>query len=69
MARTPHSQFRGPGSDPDQGTRSHMLQFKIPCSITKTWHSLKKKAGIVLDISIINCQKCSKKDDKDFIHV
>ena len=43
MARTLHSQCRGPGSDPDQGTRSHMLQFKIPCSITKTLHSKKKK--------------------------
>ena len=29
----------GPGSIPGWGTRSHMLQLKIPHSATKTWHS------------------------------
>ena len=39
----------GPGSFPGQGTRSHMLQWKIPHATTKTQHSqinkkiLKKK--------------------------
>ena len=29
----------GPGSIPRQGTRSHVLQLKIPHSATKTWSS------------------------------
>ena len=29
----------GPGSIPGQGTRSHVLQLKIPHSATKTWSS------------------------------
>ena len=29
MAETPHSQYRGPGSIPQQGTRSHMLQIRV----------------------------------------
>ena len=29
----------GPGLIPGQGTRSHMLQLKIPHAATKTWHS------------------------------
>ena len=29
----------GQGSIPDQGTRSHMPQLKIPCATAKTWHS------------------------------
>ena len=35
--QTPNSE--GPGSIPGQGTRSHMLQLKIPCATTKTWYS------------------------------
>ena len=31
----------GPGSIPDQETRSHMLQLKILCTATQTWHSQK----------------------------
>ena len=31
--------IRDAGSIPDQGTRFHMLQLKIPYAITKTWHS------------------------------
>ena len=46
VAKTPHSQCRGPGSIPGQGARSHMLQvrvclpqLKIPPAATKTWRS------------------------------
>ena len=48
MAKTPHSQRRG-GMDsiPGQGTRSHMLQLKIPHTKTKTQRSQINK--------IINC--------------
>ena len=28
-----------PGLIPGQGTRFHLLQLKIPCAATKTWHS------------------------------
>ena len=28
-----------PGSIPGEGTRFHMPQLKIPCVVTKTWHS------------------------------
>ena len=28
----------GQGSIPDQGTRSHVPQLKIPCATAKTWH-------------------------------
>ena len=34
--KTPHSQCRGQGSIPRQGTRSHMLQPKILHAKTKT---------------------------------
>ena len=41
----------GPGSIPGQGTRSHVLQLKIPHSATKTWSSqiniLKRKKKIL----------------------
>ena len=33
------SKTGGPGSNHAQGTRSYMLQLKIPCAATKTWHS------------------------------
>ena len=39
----------GPGSIPGQETRSDMLQrrLKIPCAITKTWHSqMNKNTGV-----------------------
>ena len=36
VAKTLHSQCRGLGSIPRQGTRSHMLQPKIPHAETKT---------------------------------
>ena len=39
--RTPSS--GGPGLIPGQGTRSHMLQLKIPHAATKTWCSQIKK--------------------------
>ena len=39
MAKTPHSNAGGPGLIPGQGTRSHMLQLKIPSVTTKTQHS------------------------------
>ena len=29
----------GPGSIPDEGTRPHIPQLKIPRAMTKTWHS------------------------------
>ena len=32
LAKTPHSQCRGPGLNPGQGTRSHMLQ-QIVCML------------------------------------
>ena len=46
VAKTPCSQCRGPGSTPDQGTRSHMLQqrSKIPHVITKMWPSQMNKS-------------------------
>ena len=34
VAKTPCSQCRGPGLIPGQGTRSHMLQLKIPHAAT-----------------------------------
>ena len=46
VAKTQHSQCRGPGLIPSQGTRSHMpqlrvcvLQLKILCAAPKTWCS------------------------------
>ena len=30
VAKIPHSQCRGPGYDPGQGTRSHMPQLRVP---------------------------------------
>ena len=56
MPKPPHSQCRGPGLIPGQGTRSHMWQLrvcmpqlKILCATTKTWCSqinIKKKSGM-----------------------
>ena len=50
VAKTLHSQCRGPGSIPDQGTRSHMLQLrssmpqlKILRATTKRSHMLQLK--------------------------
>ena len=46
VAKTPHSQCRGLGSIPSQGTRSHVPQLRVPMpplnilsTITKTWRS------------------------------
>ena len=36
VAKTPGSQFRGPGFKPGQGTSSHMPRLKIPHAATKT---------------------------------
>ena len=44
VARTPHSQFRGPGSIPGQGTRSHMPQLR-PSTAKQINNFLKKKEG------------------------
>ena len=54
VAKTPHSQCRGPGFIPGQGTGSHMPQLKIPCATMKT------------QCSAINKQKyfCRKKSDE-----
>ena len=38
MAKTPHSQCRGSRFHPWSGTRSHMLQLKIPRAATKSRH-------------------------------
>ena len=38
VAKTPHSQYRGLGSIPDQETRSHLLQLSSHAT-TKTWCS------------------------------
>ena len=38
-AKTLCSQFRGPGSIPGQGTRSHRPKLKILHATTRTWHS------------------------------
>ena len=34
MAKTVHSQCKGPGSIPSQATRSHIPQLNIPCATT-----------------------------------
>ena len=39
VAKTPHSQCRGPGLISGRGTRSHTFQLKIPCTTTKNWCS------------------------------
>ena len=39
MAKTLYSQYRGPGSIPCPGTKSHMQQLKISSAETKSWHS------------------------------
>ena len=65
MAKTWHSQYRGLGSIPVQGTRSHMPELrvqmpklKILYATTKTRHSqinkffFKKRRGVV-DIRIV----------------
>ena len=65
MAKTWHSQYRGLGSIPGQGTRSHMLELrvqmptlKILYATTKARHSqiykyfFKKGRGVV-DIRIV----------------
>ena len=39
MAKTPHSQCRGPSLILGWGTRSHTLQLKIPYATTKARHS------------------------------
>ena len=45
MAKTPHSQFRGPGSDPRSRKQIHTLQLKVlhattkdPTHTAKAWH-------------------------------
>ena len=52
VAKTLHSQCRGLGSVPGQGTRSHVLQLrihtlqqKILCGLTKTEDSTSRKAA------------------------
>ena len=37
VAKTLHSQCKGPGFDSGWGTRSHMLKIKILHAITNTW--------------------------------
>ena len=39
VAKTTLSMQGGLGLSPGLETRSHMLQLKIPCATTKTWHS------------------------------
>ena len=39
MAKTLHSQYKGPRFDPGQGTTAHVLQLKILHTATKTQHS------------------------------
>ena len=48
VAETLHSQCRGLGSIPGQGTRSHMPQLKIPCASTKNnvLHSATKSSQV-----------------------
>ena len=39
VAKTSHSQCKGPGSTPGQGTKSHMPQLRVPMLILKTEES------------------------------
>ena len=45
VAKTPCSHCRVPGSIPCQGTRSHVVQLKIPCAATKRFHMLPLSRG------------------------
>ena len=62
MAKTPHSQCRGPGWIPGQGTRSHMPQLKIIHAAMKTKRScnlqLRPDAAIYRYIDICHIYPC-----------